>query len=220
MRDAAELARFEATSPRLTSASLALDPTDGGHRLADRLTCSEWSPHLSRTTSLAFAADASTPGGTPSLQQAALIAADHEEATRLTTELSIAAVYSDMDTALQRAAMIMTDHDEAAAEFGPRAPETLMLRDIYAAAVVDAARTGSVAPALEPLVSDVYGTSDAVTMDEMFDARHDGTLFSLASGDVDPIIVAAANARRRRRHTSSPRGRCAGRAGIPRSNSR
>ena len=77
------------------------------------------------------------------------------------TDETIAVAYSSLDETLQRAAMIMADHDEAVTEFGAVSPEAKLMRETYAAAMVDAAQHGKIAPPLDPLVSPMFSTSDA-----------------------------------------------------------
>ena len=111
----------------------------------------------------------------------------------------VAAAYDQSDETIKRAAMIMADHDEACCEFGPSAPETTMLRQTYAAAMVDAARHGKMAPPLDPLLVPVCnaanGDAPAVTMDELFDDVNSGNVFMLPGSDCDPLIIAAAKAK-------------------------
>ena len=106
--------------------------------------------------------------------------------------------YETLDPTLQRAVMIMTDYDEAVSRYGPAAPESKMLREIYAASAVCAATAGYVAPPIEPLFEPVCGEPDGrplMTFDEMFDEKYDGTIFAAPSlGECDPTIIAAAKA--------------------------
>jgi hypothetical protein len=72
-----------------------------------------------------------------------------------------------------------------------------MLRKIYAAATVEAAKLGHAAPPLDPLFAPLMALSDATlsTYDEMFDEKYDGIIFSAPAFDCDPTIVAAAKAK-------------------------
>ena len=105
--------------------------------------------------------------------------------------------FDALEDCLQRVIMIMTDHDESTIRHGPAAPETSMLRRVYAAAMVEAAKLGHAAPPLEPLFEPLLAQSDASlsTYDEMFDEKNDGIIFSAPAFDCDPTIVAAAKAK-------------------------
>jgi hypothetical protein len=68
----------------------------------------------------------------------------------------IHAEYDALDAPLQRCAMLMADHDDTVAEYGPTAPQTKFIREVYAAASVAAAVAGC---PVAPLDSLCLGTS-------------------------------------------------------------
>ena len=90
----------------------------------------------------------------------------------------------------------MADHDTASIEFGANAPETKLIREVYAACSVDAARHGQIAPPLNPLATPIAGnpplSADPIPVEDIFDKKHEATLFSVPKDDLDPLIVAAA----------------------------
>ena len=106
--------------------------------------------------------------------------------------------FDNLDDTLQRALMVMADHDETVARSGPGAPETSMLRKIYAAAALEAAKHGHVAPPLDPLFEPItsgHHDLSLVSYDEMFDEKYDGTLFRAPAFECEPTIIAAAKAK-------------------------
>ena len=105
--------------------------------------------------------------------------------------------FDALEECLQRVIMIMCDHDESTVKHGATAPETAMLRSVYAAAMVEAARLGHAAPPLDPLFAPLIAQEGAslCTFDEMFDEAHDGVLFSTSNLGCDPTIIAAAKAK-------------------------
>eukprot|EP00966_Prymnesium_polylepis_P327772 7383610-Prymnesium_polylepis.2 len=102
-----------------------------------------------------------------------------------------------LEECLQRVIMIMCDHDESTVKHGATAPDTTMLRSVYAAAMVEAAKLGHAAPPLDPLFAPLIAQEGAslCTFDEVFDEAHDGTMFSTSNLGCDPTIIAAAKAK-------------------------
>ena len=177
LRPVAELARFDAESPRLTTEALAVVTDHGEARLRAR-----WD---------AMARDEDGPS---------MLGAG-DDATRELNSLPVPTddilhSYDQLDPALQRAVMVMADHDDALQEFGPRSPEVGLLREVYAAAVLDAARVGLRAPALDPLFAPLsphcLDHEPSVTLEDMFADKYCGTVFSTSLTDCDPVIAAAA----------------------------
>ena len=105
--------------------------------------------------------------------------------------------FDALEECLQRVIMIMCDHDESSVKHGATAPETTMLRSVYAAAMVEAAKLGHAAPPLDPLFAPLIAQEGAslCTFDEMFDESHDGVIFSTPNLGCDPTIIAAAKAK-------------------------
>ena len=184
LRDTAALARFDTLSPRMTAATLAVDTTGGERRLGQRIAAIPGRDDIVG----AISADGGTASGTP-----------QAKASGGALDDIVAAAYLESDETIKRAALIMADHDEATLEFGPSAPETMMLRETYAAAMVDAACIGKVAPPLEPTYRPMFSfegdDSSTVTTDELFDDANSGSIFVLPNSDCDPLIVAAAKAK-------------------------
>ena len=61
----------------------------------------------------------------------------------------------------QRAALIAVDHALIAEEYGITSPQAKMVRELYAAAMADAAFQGKIVPPLEPLVEVTTGEAPA-----------------------------------------------------------
>ena len=118
--------------------------------------------------------------------------------------------YEAMPPELQRCACIMMDHDQLAAEYGKSSPQAKMCREVYAAAMVDAARSGLNATPLEPLYAAVGRRGQRcrtlesgaevcadITYGSMFDDEYDGNVFvGPPCGDIDmQQITCAAKAK-------------------------
>ena len=168
---AAEGAGFNASSPRMPSEALTVITEHGAERLIDRATID----FVSRLSASSVAAD----------ELAAFV---NEIETEFVT----------LEPRVQRCAMIMADHDDAIAEFGRVAPQTKFMRELYAAAAVDAACHGTPVAPLEPHyrgLACVLGEVPRelhVPLDDIFDCEHDDVLFSLPDNSIDCSITAAA----------------------------
>ena len=110
--------------------------------------------------------------------------------------------YEGMPPELQRAVCLMVDYDDIAAELGATSPQATLTRELYAAAMVDAAVNGLQLEPLEPLLIAIAprartpGTPppcvESCRFSDIFDPNHDGCLFSLAPSLIGADISMAA----------------------------
>ena len=167
MYAAAEGAGFNAASPRMPSEALFVTTECGADRLVSRAVHALAS-HRSDATIIG-------------------IAALSEE---IRTE------FDTLEEGPQRCAMLMADHDDAIAEFGRTAPQTVFIREVYAAAAFAAAASGTPVAALDPLYRGTSlepgRTSELAHLGDIFDPKYDGLLFSLPDASLDMSITAAA----------------------------
>ena len=75
------------------------------------------------------------------------------EILMLADENHIRATFDQAAEEMQRAALIAADVTRASDEFGSTAPQTKMLRELYAVAAFDAASHGVRVPYLEPMLT-------------------------------------------------------------------
>ena len=79
----------------------------------------------------------------------------------------------------------MMDHVGASSLFGATSPQAILAREVYAAAMVDAASHGYHAPALEPLCQCARARhSSPLPLDDIFGEQHDDEMFYCGTGDV------------------------------------
>ena len=110
--------------------------------------------------------------------------------------------YEGMPPELQRAVCLMVDHDDVVAELGATSPQATLTRELYAAAMVDAAMSGLQLEPLEPLLSAIAPRARApgapppcvepCQLSDIFDANHDGCVFSLPPSLIGVDISMAA----------------------------
>ena len=112
-------------------------------------------------------------------------------------ELGVA--FAALEPELQRAACIMADYDEVVAELGVDSPQALMVREVYAAQMVEAARAGLKPRALEPLLTglDFSDTTREIftPIDGMFDEKYDGCVLMQAHDSMPDDLAALAKAK-------------------------
>ena len=112
--------------------------------------------------------------------------------TRATSSLpnDVHAAFMASPVEVQRALCVMADHAELSDAFGHNAPPTVAAREWYAAANVAAACAGHQLPPLEALItvsraikdpddlSMARGTTEQLTLSEIFEDEHDGSIIN------------------------------------------
>ena len=109
---------------------------------------------------------------------------------------------ASMDIYSQRAACLMADYDDLADAMGPTSDQAKLARDLYAAAVFDAARNGVMLPHLDPMFTALVppsspgdpneGSTHRACVDDIFGSRHDGCLFIAPHCDASSEVFAVA----------------------------
>ena len=114
------------------------------------------------------------------------------EILMLADENHIRSTFDQAAEEMQRAALIAADVTRASDEFGSTAPQTKMLRELYAVAAFDAASHGVRVPYLEPMLTVDAGAEPGavLTMDEIFEDQHSGSLLLCAGSLLNSVDTA------------------------------
>ena len=162
---------FDLRSPRLAEAALFVNTQGGADRLASQAT--ELTGIRGDTC---MAATKHHPGDYLDLLQSE---------------------FNESVPELQRAAMIAADFADSNHEFGITAPQTVMLRELYATSVMAGALEGVQVPPLNPTVRIESGdrTGDEVPFDDIFDESLSGCLLTSEHPDHGGEVFALSKTR-------------------------
>ena len=144
-----------------------------------------------------------TSGGAERLADRAVAAAALEDDAASLLAHDVSAAFAALEPELQRAVCLMTDHDDVVAEYGETSPQASLARELYAAAMVDAAVHGYEIDALQPLLSAISPHGNApgqqarvllglCSLEDIFDERYDGHLFAFGAKSIGIDVVMAA----------------------------
>ena len=180
-------ASFDSTSPRMPVGAFTVNTEEGQRRFAERACArAESMPTIAGVTSSEWCEDTEH-----AKKVRAAICKDTEPP--MTSEALVAA-FSVLEPELQRAACIMMDHDDVVAEYGETSPQALLVREIYAAQMVEAARAGLTPRALDPLMAGVDFSDPTrelfVASGDIFEDCYDGTFFAGIGDSMGPDIAA------------------------------
>jgi hypothetical protein len=133
-----------------------------------------------------------TRGADRVVAQAFDLAEARGEPFMLADEMALRDEYEAAAPELQRAVMIATDAAQVAEEFGATSPQALLIRELYAAAAVDAASHGVIVPYLDPLVRVASGqrSGDCVSLADVFSDEFSGCMLVSSDSHFDSEIAA------------------------------
>ena len=170
-------ASFSATSPRMPIGAFGVNTEAGLQRLQERACATGYSL-------------AAVPGSDW---------CENRDGKGPMTSEELGLAFSALEPELQRAVCIMADYDEVVAELGADSPQALMVREVYAAQMVEAARAGLKPRALEPLLT-VLDPSDAMRelyagSNDIFDEKYDGCVLMQAHDGMPDDLAMLAKAK-------------------------
>ena len=148
-----------------------------------------------RMPDAAFLVDTSI-GADRLVHEAICLAESRGDTFLLGAEEELRREYQEAPPELQRCMMISLDHSQVASELGSTSPQATMVREMYAAAALDAACHGVRVPYLEPMVECVSGVcSEPTLMKEIFDDAKSGYLFNSSDAQLGSEVFALAKAK-------------------------